>query len=134
MAYQNGTACPTLSLFHILGERWSIPVIEILYSSKSNMQFNSILEEIGNITPKNLSGCLKSLMESGIVERHIVTHLNGAQGTEYGLTQNGRLLEKYVIEIKDIGAKWYRLSNVCSNKKCSECPLFSKYRNACMLA
>ncbi len=134
MAYQNRTSCPTLSLFHILGERWSIPAIETLYYSKGNMQFNSILEEIGSITPKNLSGCLKNLIESGLVEKRTITYMNSAQGTEYGLTKNGRLLEKYIMEIKRMGTRWYKLDNLCQSNRCSKCPLFSKEKNVCVFA
>ena len=70
------TSCPTLSLLHIVGKKWSIPIIELLYPSNKTLQFNEMQHLLVDITPKNLSRSLKEMSEAKIVKR-VETRNNG---------------------------------------------------------
>ncbi len=96
-------------LVHLLGKKWTIPVIEVLYSSRGSIQFNSIIEAVGGITPKNLSACLKELITAGFVERSEVTSIyyNGLIGTQYSLTKKGAAIHKFIMETRVVGASLY---------------------------
>ena len=129
MAQQKETACPTLSLLHIAGKRWTVPVIETLYSAKQSMQFNAIRDDIKGVTPKNLSSSLKELIVAGLVEKDGL-HYEGLTGyesrvatSEYRLTKKGAEFQRFMGQGKELGVEWYGLKG-CPTRKCSQCSLF----------
>jgi DNA-binding HxlR family transcriptional regulator len=116
------SACPTLSLLHILGKRWIIPIIELLCSPRRNMQFNTMQLLLGGITPKNLSRSLKDLADAKIVKR-IEVRRNDTMSTIYALTDRGVAIEEFISRAKKLGIEIYDVDASCINRKCNDCIL-----------
>lgn len=116
------TSCPTLSLLHIVGKKWTIPIIELLYPSTKPLQFNEMQHLLVDITPKNLSRSLKELAGAKMVRRVEMTN-NGLRYTEYTLTENGRAVERLVREAKALGICMYGTNSYCVNRQCHLCPM-----------
>ena len=126
MAGNAGSACPTLSLLHMVGKRWTIPIIEALDSNRvGGAQFNMLQAEIGGITPRNLSSALKELAAEGLVAKAEYRQKGGGMvNTEYFLTTRGRKFRKFILEAKELGISLYGVTSGCTTRKCTECSLF----------
>jgi DNA-binding HxlR family transcriptional regulator len=116
------TSCPTLSLLHIVGKKWTIPIIELLYPSTKPLQFNEMQHLLVDITPKNLSRSLKELAGAKMVRRVEMSN-NGLRYTEYSLTENGRAVERLVREAKALGICMYGTNSYCVSRQCHLCPM-----------
>ncbi len=116
--------CTTLYLLHILGKRWSIPIIEGIYSEGGITTLNSLLKISPGITPRGLSEILSGLSDTDII-RKSESRKKGVLHTKYFLTENGTELEKVIKSLKSFGTKAYGTSPMCKDRKCSECSLFS---------
>ena len=57
--------CPVIVVAHVLGKKWSIPVIEEISLSKGDAQFNTLKRSLKGITARNLSESLSTLREEG---------------------------------------------------------------------
>ena len=112
--------CPTLSFIHVLGMKWTIPIIEELYSSGEGMQFNDIQASLRSITARNLSKSLKVLQDESIVVKR-KTGARGDQRIVYLLTQRGEEAEEVVKAIKQAGVAWYGLERHCTSTRCGAC-------------
>ena len=62
-------SCATLNLLHILGKRWSIPVIESISALGTGTSFNAVLLSLEEITPRGLSTILGEFSDAGIVKK-----------------------------------------------------------------
>ena len=109
MAKEDSTPCPTLSLLHVLGKKWTIPIVELLYPSNKALQFNAMQHLLVDITPKNQSRGLKELTSAKIVRR-VELKSNGLRYTEYSLTENGRKVEAPVRAAKELGICMYDMT------------------------
>ncbi|MDE1860925.1 MAG: helix-turn-helix transcriptional regulator [Candidatus Micrarchaeota archaeon] len=115
-------ACHTISLMHILGKRWAIPILENFNSARENLQFRTIEEDLNGITPKNLSRSLKDLCLVQVLEKEELIE-SGLVHTEYRLTEKGMLARKFIKDTKRLGICMYGIDASCINRKCSRCPL-----------
>lgn len=111
--------CRTLALMHILGKKWSVPILEIFFSAKhSETRFNAIRSRTG-ITPKNLSEILDDLREADIIERVGKQEYEG-----YALTRKGVALQGFVNSAKQLGVHLYGIDPECTMRRCNECDIF----------
>lgn len=116
-------ACPTLSMIHILGKKWTIPIIELLYPPRNKVSFNSMQTMLGlNITARNLSRSLKELSDTGMIKRDERKE-NGVLHTEYSLTDKGIALKEFIRRAKELGICIYGIDASCLNRRCSDCAL-----------
>jgi DNA-binding HxlR family transcriptional regulator len=115
-------SCSILSVLHILGKRWTIPIIETLYYARDDMSFNALESELTHITPKNLNDGLKELAEFGLVKKNELV-MRGVRHTSYHLTKNGVAFEELIYSAKKIGGEIYDRPG-CEYKQCKNCPLF----------
>lgn len=111
--------CKTLSLFHILGRRWTVDVVEILSKSKK-VQFNTMLDTLSGITPRALSNILADMSAAEVVER-VKTSNTGATRTAYALTSKGLAFEKFIRSGKQLGVNLYSIDAGCVDRSCSNC-------------
>jgi DNA-binding HxlR family transcriptional regulator len=112
--------CPTLSLVHIMGKRWTIPIMEAFESELDEVQFNELETELADITPKNLSGSLKELCAAGLLEKREV-HERRMAHTSYTLTKKGTAFQKFIHHAKELGICIYGMDPSCANRKCIDC-------------
>jgi len=119
---KKSTSCPTLSLLHVLGKKWSIPIVELLFPADEALQFNEMQHLLVDITPKNLSRSLKELSEAKIVKRVEVKN-SGVRYTEYALTDQGKDVEQLIKAAKHLGICMYSTNEYCINRQCHLCPM-----------
>ena len=119
---KKSTSCPTLSLMHVLGKKWTVPIVELLFPSANPLQFNEMQHLLVDITPKNLSRSLKELADAKIVKR-VEMRNNGMRYTEYSLTDQGKDVEQLVRAAKTLGICMYNTNEYCVSRQCHLCPL-----------
>jgi DNA-binding HxlR family transcriptional regulator len=103
--------------------KWTVPIIEELYSSREGMQFNDIQVSLRFVTARNLSKSLKVLQDESMVEKRKID-TDGNQRIVYLLTQRGKGAKEIVKAIKQIGVSWYGIQQHCTSTKCSTCISF----------
>ncbi len=120
-------SCPTLSLIHIMGMKWTVPIVELLYPSNSarTLQFNQMQQLLVNITPKNLSRDLKELSNAKIVKK-TETRTNGMLSVGYSLTEQGIAFREFIKSSKILGVSIYGLNPYCPNRQCNLCQSFNQ--------
>ncbi len=119
---KKSTSCPTLSLIHVLGKKWTVPIVELLLPSANPLQFNEMQHLLVDITPKNLSRSLKELADAKIVRRVEIRN-KGVRYTEYSLTSQGKDVENLVKAAKQLGICIYNTNDYCVNRQCHLCPM-----------
>ena len=112
--------CPTLSLVHIMGKRWTIPIMEAFGSQLEEVQFNTLQSELVDITPKNLSSSLKELCAAEMLKKAEVVK-KGAIHTSYALTKKGVAFQKFIKNGKELGICIYGVDSSCASRKCIDC-------------
>lgn len=115
-----GEVCPTLSLVHIMGKRWTIPIMETFESKFDEVQFNALQSELVDVTPKNLSKSLKELCLAELLKKS-ETSVGGARHTSYTLTKKGMAFQKFIKNGKELGICIYGIDPSCANRKCIDC-------------
>ena len=74
-----------------LADKWTILILNVLCSSGGKVRFNGIRRQIGGISQKTLSQCLRRLERDGVIERAVLD--TAPIGVEYSITSLGRTLE-----------------------------------------
>ncbi len=94
--------CSVQDLVHMLGKKWTIPIIEELSSGES-MHFNGIASAIEGITPGMLAKELHELNVEGILNKKSIS-VNGTAYAAYSLTSKGILLAQLIDKAKELCA------------------------------
>ena len=119
--------CKTLSLAHILGNKWTIPIMELFPAREgSEMHFNEMQEQIRSIRSRNLSIGLRELRDAQMLEKSPAAVSNAG----YRLTENGVALIGLIHSIKELGVQIYGIDASCIGSKCSVCMVTRKGRGA----
>ena len=116
------SSCSILSVIHIMGKRWTIPVVETLYYARGEMSFNALQSALSHVTAKNLNDSLRELIEFGLVKKNEIV-AKGVRHTSYVLTKNGIAFEDLVNDAKKLGGELYDRPG-CELRQCKNCPLF----------
>lgn len=98
--------CPLAMAAEVLCTRWTMVLMRELIAGST--RFNDIRRGVPKMSPTLLSQRLKTLEESGIVERKPVPAERGV--SEYHLTEAGRDLRDVVIAMGMWGQKWVESS------------------------
>lgn len=127
MAKRSRSSCPTLSLLHLMGKKWTMPVVELLCPSNKprTLQFNQMQQLLVSITPKNLSRSLKELLAADIVKK-TETKTNGMLSVGYSLTEQGLVFREFIRNSKTLGVSLYSLNPYCPNRQCNLCQAFNQ--------
>ncbi len=114
----------SLQLAHLLGKKWTIPLMELFLSSKySELHFNYLQERISCITAHNLSKELDDLRAAGLIERH--EREPGCPA--YTLTRSGQAFQTLIRDVKEFGITYYGINPLCRNKLCIDCTHFKMH-------
>ncbi|MES2148646.1 MAG: helix-turn-helix domain-containing protein [Pseudomonadota bacterium] len=81
------TDCPVAIALDAIGERWTILILRDLHLHASR-RFQDLLDSLAGCAPNTLSARLKTLEESGLVERRL--YEQHPPRLEYILTAKGR--------------------------------------------
>ena len=107
--------CNSLNLFHVLGKKNFIPVLEE-FSRGKFPGFNNLSRKI-KITPKQLSLRLDEMEEYALIRK---------AGETYVITPKGKELGELVKYMKAFQSKFNFSPETCANTVCSECAQFLK--------
>jgi DNA-binding HxlR family transcriptional regulator len=94
--------CPVARTLEIIGERWTILILRDLILNGPR-RFQDLLSSLSGISPNTLSARLKTLEDSGIIERRF--YADHPPRAEYVLTDKGRDLRPVLRTLKDWGQK-----------------------------
>ena len=78
--------CPIRNVVARFGNKWALLVVLVL-NENGNVRFNALSRMIPDISPRVLSGTLKTLEADGLVRRTV--HPKVPPKVEYSLTQTG---------------------------------------------
>ena len=92
---ENVEPCLLLDILKILGGKWSMSIIYVLFPGP--MRFSEIERSIPNINTRMLVKELKNLANNGIVSREVFATVPAT--VEYSLTPKGKKLEPIINEI-----------------------------------
>jgi DNA-binding HxlR family transcriptional regulator len=81
--------CPLRTVMDRFGDKWSVLVLQTL-GEEGVLRFNEILKIIEDISQKMLSSTLRTLEETGLVERTLYPEI--PPRVEYELTELGKSL------------------------------------------
>ena len=98
------TDCPLEYALDIIGGKWKLKIIWIIFSSKV-IRFNQLKRELPGITDIMLSKILKTFVENNIVERNQFNEI--PPHVEYSLTENGLKLVESLSNIR----QWVKEQN-----------------------
>ncbi len=121
---QSYVICPTMELLHIIGKKWSIPILEELYYSRAELSFNSISNSLRGATQRNLSLSLKELKRVSLI-RKLEKSNGNIRHTAYAITDHGRAIVNTINMIKKLGTEWYGINPRCKSFNCANCEFFA---------
>lgn len=93
--------CPVVEAINILGRKWHLAIVHFLFDGPKG--FNELKRNLGAISSKTLSKCLKELEEQGIVKRKVYS---SPLRVEYSLTEKGKDLRELEKALRSWGEKW----------------------------
>jgi len=99
--------CPVARTLEIIGERWTILILRDL-TLDGPRKFQDLLVSLSGVSPNTLSARLKTLEDSGIIERRF--YEDHPPRAEYMLTEKGRDLRPILRALRDWGQKHTSLS------------------------
>lgn len=102
MAYKACSGkCPVEKTLKIIGSKWTILIIRDLL--EDTKRFGELRKSLQGVSPKTLSGRLRSLEEEDIITRKIYPEV--PPRVEYSLTKRGRGLAAIIKSMKEWGDK-----------------------------
>lgn len=110
----NETPCPVELAAHIIGQKWTLQIVNKLMSCPSR-RFCEIQEELGGVNPGTLSSRLKMLEEEGIIRRVQVSAI--PPHVEYSLTEMGAELHEVIRAITRWSKTW-----LCTGERTRRAP------------
>ncbi len=114
--------CPIDFVIHIIGSRWTIPIIREL--NKGPRRPSELTKTLEGISPKTLTQRLRDLESWELVQRQAYQEI--PPRVNYSLSERGKDL-MYVIEaLHDLGASWQRSPDTLQippkiKEQCSHC-------------
>ena len=115
---QKSSPCELLEIQHLLGGKWSFPLL--LEFDKSKLTFNDLKGKTNNkINTTLLSKVIKDLLKHNVIE------IKESDKKYYSLTSSGKKLIKILKDLK----KWAESQGIdvgvdCVNRSCFECGKF----------
>jgi DNA-binding HxlR family transcriptional regulator len=97
--------CPIARTLAVIGERWTLLILRDLVLDGPR-KFQDLEQSLSGISPNTLSARLKTLEESGIVERRFYT--DHPPRAEYLITSKGLELRPILRTLKTWGEKHTR--------------------------
>ena len=92
-------SCPSRTVLHRIGARWTIFVITALADQGGPMRFTELKRYIQGITPKVLTETLRALETDGLVLR--VDHGDNPPHVDYALTELGQSLRAPLAAVRE---------------------------------
>lgn len=94
-------ACPVETTLTLIGDKWKVLILRDLM--EGTKRFGELKRSLGNISQKVLTAQLRSMEESGLVERTVYAEV--PPRVEYSLTGLGKSLQPILDAMKKTGVK-----------------------------
>jgi len=108
--------CPLEGVIDVISKKWALLIVNAI-GNNGRLRFNSLMEELGGISPKTLSDTLKDLQAEGLINRESFAEI--PPRVEYSLTENGKELRKAIIPL----LRWAATKSTMRKVRCT-----SKYK------
>ncbi|MCD2491736.1 helix-turn-helix transcriptional regulator [Lacrimispora sp. NSJ-141] len=95
-------ACPVETTLMLISDRWKVLIIRDLMDGKK--RFGELKKSIGSISQKVLTANLRSMEESGLVNRKVYPEV--PPRVEYSLTETGYSLKPVLDAMVDWGTDY----------------------------
>ncbi|SEP82002.1 transcriptional regulator, HxlR family [Faunimonas pinastri] len=82
--------CPSRLLFDQIADKWSMMVLTVL--NQGPLRFNAVKRQLGGVTQKALTQCLRRLERNGLILRRVLA--TSPVAVEYEITPLGRTLHE----------------------------------------
>lgn len=103
MAKGYGLHCPVAQTLDVIGERWTVMILRDLLV-EGPRRFQDFIDAFDGIAPTTLSARLKSLEESGIIERRFYS--DHPPRAEYLITVKGKKLGPVLMAMRKWGQEF----------------------------
>jgi DNA-binding HxlR family transcriptional regulator len=97
--------CPLEGVINVVSRKWALQIIAIIGNNK-NPRYNTILEKLGDVSPKILADRLKELEKWGLIERRVYAEI--PPRVEYSLTEKGEELRNAIMPLM----RWVSKNNI----------------------
>ena len=88
--------CPLEGVIDVISKKWALLIINAI-GNYGRLRFNSLMQELSNISPKSLSDTLKELQAEDLIRRESFSEI--PPRVEYSLTRDGDELRKAIIPL-----------------------------------
>ena len=95
-------ACPVETTLTLIGDKWKVLILRDLM--EGTKRFGELKRSLGNISQKVLTAQLRSMEESGLVERTVYAEV--PPRVEYSLTGLGKSLQPILDAMKNWGESY----------------------------
>lgn len=95
-------ACPVETTLMLIGDKWKVLILRDLMDGTK--RFGELKKSVGNVTQKVLTAQLRSMEESGLVERTVYAEV--PPRVEYNLTALGKSLKPILDVMWDWGTEY----------------------------
>lgn len=110
---ETGPRCPVRTTLEMLGGKWKLMIIAQL--GHDTLRFTELRRGVPGISEKMLVQELKSLMDSGLVER--INYGEVPPRVDYRLTLQGKLALPLIDEIRKFGVGYVRSTPLSAEDK-----------------
>lgn len=86
----------------VIDGKWAFSVISQLYYG--NQRFNQLRKNIGRVSVKALTDCLRQLERLRVVQRRVYPTV--PVSVEYSLTEKGKEYRSVLMQMREWGEKW----------------------------
>lgn len=104
--------CPLEGVIDVISKKWALLIVNSI-GNNGRLRFNSLIEELGGVSPKTLSDTLKKLQSEGLIKRESFAEI--PPRVEYSLTEDGLELRKSIIPL----LRWAATRSPMHKKRCA---------------
>jgi DNA-binding HxlR family transcriptional regulator len=104
--------CPLEGVIDVISKKWALLIVNAV-GNNGRLRFNSLIQELGGISPKTLSDTLKELKAEGLIKRESFAEI--PPRVEYSLTEDGLELRKSIIPL----LKWAAGRGTMDKRRCA---------------
>ena len=104
--------CPLEGVIDVISKKWALLIVNAI-GNNGKLRFNSLMEQLGGISPKTLADTLKQLQAEGLIRRESFAEI--PPRVEYSLTEDGVELRKSIIPL----LRWAATRSNRDQQRCS---------------
>jgi DNA-binding HxlR family transcriptional regulator len=104
--------CPLEGVIDVISKKWALLIVNAI-GNNGRLRFNSLMQELGGISPKTLSDTLKGLQTEGLIRRESFAEI--PPRVEYSLTKDGAELRESILPL----LRWAATRGGAKKERCA---------------